>query len=85
MRASAGAERVVGIFMPEQDSEPASLSLGEALAEKLKIATVLEDITPALDAMGCYARRDEFIRQVFPEYGPKWKNKIVLTGGGFCV
>jgi NAD+ synthase len=75
-----GAERVLGIFMPERDSETASLRLGHALAEKLKIATVLEDITPALEAMGCYSRRDEFIRQVFPEYGPRWKNKIVLTG-----
>jgi NAD+ synthase len=28
--------------------------------------------------MGCYRRRDECIRQVFPEYGPGYKSKIVL-------
>jgi NAD+ synthase len=77
---SLGADRVLGVFMPERDSEPASLRLGRMVAEQLRIATVLEDLTPMLDAMGCYRRRDEFIRQVFPEYGPGWKNKIVLTG-----
>jgi NAD+ synthase len=28
--------------------------------------------------MGCYRRRDEFVRMVVPEYGPGWKFKIVL-------
>ncbi len=39
---------------------------------------MLEDIAPMLEAQGCYRRRDECIRQVFPEYGPGHKSKIVL-------
>ena len=31
--------------------------------------------------IGCYRRRDEAIRRVFPEYGDGWKNKIVIKGG----
>ena len=47
--------------MPEQDSEPDSLRLGQAVAEWLGIETVLEDITPILVGAGCYRRRDEYI------------------------
>ncbi len=73
-----GSDRVVGLFMPEADSSSDSLALGRALAERLGIQTVLEDITPILDAAGCYRRRDDAIRKVVPEYGVGYKNKIVL-------
>jgi NAD+ synthase len=83
-----GPGNVLGVFMPEQDSDPESLRLGRQVAEWLGIQTVLEDISPMLLGAGCYRRRDEFIRRVFPEYGPGWKNKIVLkkaTTGGYNV
>jgi len=73
-----GAENVLGVFMPEQDSDPDSLRLGRAVAEAFGIPTVLEDITPILSGAGCYRRRDEFIRRLVPEYGPGWRSKIVL-------
>ena len=73
-----GPDRVLGIFMPEADSDPLSLRLGRLLTEKFGVPTVLEDIRPALDAAQCYRRRDEFVRQVVPEFGPGWKFKIVL-------
>jgi NAD+ synthase len=73
-----GPGNVLGIFMPEEDSDPDSLRLGRQVAEWLGIETVLEDISPMLIGAGCYRRRDEFIRRVFPEYGLGWKNKVVL-------
>jgi NAD+ synthase len=73
-----GAERVLGLFMPERDSSADSLGLGRLLAERLGISTVLEDITDVLEAAGCYRRRDEAIRSVLPQYGPGYKSKIVL-------
>jgi len=75
-----GPDRVLGLFMPESDSSPDSLQLGRCLAEHLKIAVELEDITPILEGAGCYRRRDEAIRSVFPEYGPGYRSKIVLSG-----
>lgn len=75
-----GAERVLGVLMPEEDSSPDSLALGRLAADSLGIETVLEDITPLLRAAGCYHRRDEAIRRLFPEYGPGWKAKLVLPG-----
>ena len=74
-----GAERVFGIFMPEHDSSPESLRLGRLLADHLGISTVIEDITAMLEGAGCYRRRDEAIRSVFPEYGPGYRSKIVLS------
>jgi NAD+ synthase len=73
-----GAAAVFGVLMPEQDSDPDSLRLGRTVASWLGIDLALEDITPMLVAAGCYRRRDDFIRRVFPEYGPGWRSKIVL-------
>lgn len=73
-----GKDRVLGLFMPEADSDPESLRLGQLLADSLGIDSCVEDIRPILDAVGCYRRRDEAIRPVIPEYGPAWKFKIVL-------
>ena len=74
-----GAERVFGIFMPEHDSSPESLRLGQLLARHLGISTAIEDIAAMLEGAGCYRRRDEAIRSVFPEYGPGYRSKIVLS------
>ncbi len=73
-----GAERVFGLFLPEADSSPDSLSLGQLLADHLGIRAATEDITPVLEAAGCYRRRDEAIRTAIPEYGEGWKAKLVL-------
>jgi len=73
-----GPRRVFGLFMPEHDSSGDSLTLGEMLAEHLGIEAALEDVGPILHSAGCYRRRDEAIRTVFPDYGPGHKSKIVL-------
>ena len=73
-----GAERVLGVLMPESDSASDTLELSRLSAASLGIETVLEDITSILDATGCYTRRDAAIRSVLPDYGEGWKAKIVL-------
>ncbi len=73
-----GPERVLGVLMPEADSAPETIALSRLAAESTGITTALEEITPILDALGCYDRRDAAIRRVIPEYGGGWKAKIVL-------
>ncbi|MDZ4684628.1 MAG: NAD(+) synthase [Planctomycetaceae bacterium] len=73
-----GPERVFGIMMPERDSDDDSVALAELLAESLGIETVVENLTPLLDAAGCYQRRDAAIQSVVPEFRPDWKSKLVL-------
>ena len=64
--------------MPDKVSSSESLDYGRLLADRFKIQTVTEVLGPSLEAMGCYARQDEAIRMVIPEYGPGWKSKIVI-------
>ena len=78
-----GPGRVFGIMMPERDSDPGSLPLAQDLAAQLGIEHTVEEISPVLEAAGCYRRRDEAIRGVVPEYGADWASKIVLPGETF--
>ena len=73
-----GRERVLGVLMPERDSSEDTQALSVLAAESLGIDRVTEDITPILDAAGCYRRRDEAIRRLIPEYGEGWRAKLVL-------
>jgi NAD+ synthase len=75
--------------MPENDSDPESLRLGRKIAETFGIDSVVEDIGPSLQAMGCYDRRDAFIRELVPEYTSAWASKIVISsaleGDGYNI
>jgi NAD+ synthase len=73
-----GKDRVFGLHMPERDSSGKTIKLSTLLSNHLQIDSVHEDITPVLEAVGCYRRRDEAIRQVVPSFGPGCKCKIVL-------
>jgi NAD+ synthase len=75
-----GPERVLGVMMPESDSPEDSLVLARKLAGQFGVETLVEDITEALSGFGCYTRRDEAIRRVFPEYDAGYRAKITLPG-----
>lgn len=61
-------KRVVALALPEIDSEPQSGSLARLLCDKFGVELITEEIAPALTGLGCYARRDEAVRRVFPEF-----------------
>lgn len=86
---AVGAKNVFCLFMPESDSDPESLRLGRLVAQTFGVEAIVEDIAPTLQAMGCYERRDGFIRELVPEYGPGWASKIVIAnsvaGGGYNI
>lgn len=73
-----GKDRVFGLLMPEKDSSPETLRLSQLIADSLNIARHCEDITPVLEAVGCYRTRNDAIRRVIPEYTDDSKCKIVL-------
>ena len=73
-----GPERVLGVMMPESDSNPDSLELAKKLSETYKTKYVVEDMTETLKGFGCYRRRDEAIKKVFPEFNNTYKAKITL-------
>lgn len=75
-----GSERVLALLMPEREASDEGRLRAENLCRHLGIEYLVEDITAALEAAKCYANRDSAIRRLFPEYGPGWRNKIVLAG-----
>ena len=76
-----GKERVFCIMLPEKDGSSSSLDRGQQLVAHLGVAHEVQDISSTLRAIGCYERRDEAVRTVFPDYDPTWKYKIAITGG----
>ncbi len=73
-----GTERVLGLFMNEDESADDTPYFAQRIADHLGIATATENISPILAAVGCYTRRDAAIRSVIPRYAPGWKCKLVL-------
>jgi NAD+ synthase len=82
-----GAQHVLCLRLPERDIGDSSSDLGLELANALGAKTIEEPITAALEGLGCYRRRDDAIRRVFPEYEPDWRHKLVRSAptGGVIV
>jgi len=73
-----GPDKVLGITMPEADSNPDSEVLARKLAQHFGVAYLVKDLTAALAGFGAYAWRDRAIKKIFPEYDETYKAKIVL-------
>jgi NAD+ synthase len=76
-----GPDRVFCLMLPESDGSPSSLERGQQLVDHLGVRYDVQDISATLRAIGCYAKRDEAVRSVFPDYDPSWRYKIAITGG----
>jgi len=63
-----GPENVLGLLMPDRDSSSDSARLAKLLADELNIATFSHDITPMLEAAGCYKEQADAIRTIIPEF-----------------
>jgi NAD+ synthase len=73
-----GPKRSLAVLMPEADSDAKTLRLSRSVAESLGMEVAHHDITPILEATGCYERRDEAVRELIPDLTGEWKWKIVL-------
>jgi NAD+ synthase len=78
-----GTENLLSIMLPEHDSSDDSALFAQKLADKFGVKAITENITGALEGFGCYHRRDEAVKRVFPEYDPlKYKMKIGIRSSG---
>ena len=76
-----GSEKIVALLLPERESSPDSARLAREVCRQFRVRPVVEDITAVLFGLGCYARRDEAVRRVFPEYDSTYRMKITLPSG----
>jgi NAD+ synthase len=74
-----GPQRVRALLMPERDSSPSSLAKGKAVCEQAGVRYDVVDLTASLESLGCYRKRDEAIRKVFPAFRAGDKFKIAVA------
>ena len=77
---AVGPDRVLGLSLPERESDDLSLRLAQRWAARLGIEYHIQHIGPTLEALGCYRERDAAIRRVVPEFDAAegWRSKLVL-------
>jgi len=75
---AVGKDRVVGLILPEKESNPISSQYATSHAKNLDIEFREIDITPTVDSVVTYQWRDEFIQKIIPSYSAGCKYNITL-------
>jgi NAD+ synthase len=75
---AVGKDNVVGLILPEDESNPISSQYAAKHAEAMGIEFREINITPTVDSIGSYEWRDEYIKELIPEYSTGCKYNIVL-------
>jgi len=73
-----GKEKVIGLVLPESESNPVSSEYAIKHAQALGIEHRQINITPTVDSVVQYKWRDEFIQKLIPEYKNGYKYNITL-------
>ena len=73
-----GKEKVLGLLLPEKESNPISLEYGKKQAKKMGVETIKVDITEYLAFLKVYERRNSVIKSLFPEFDESFKFHITL-------
>ena len=62
-----GKDKVLGVILPEKESNPISAQYGMKQADKMGIRTITVEITAYLEALGVYKKRNDVIKTIFPQ------------------
>jgi len=76
---AVGKENVLGIILPEKESNPQSQEFAKKYCEKLGIKYEIKDVTPILDSSEIYQIREKIIEKYFPDYNQSCKYRIVFS------
>jgi len=72
------SHNVLGLILPERESNPISAEYASVQAQKMGLNTVTIDISSTLEGFGTYKKRDEVVKEIYPDYNDQCKFKIVL-------
>lgn len=74
-----GKENVYGILLPEKESAPSSRTLGAEICESLGVQYEEVPISPILESLNIYEKKEQIIKKTCPEYDPRiHKTSLVL-------
>ncbi|MEM3143894.1 MAG: NAD(+) synthase [Candidatus Nitrosotenuis sp.] len=74
-----GPNRVLGVLMPEKESDPNSRIYAEDLCKKIGIKTEIVDLTPILESFHVYETRDQIIKRNFTEFDKSCRYRVVVV------
>ena len=75
---SIGSEKILGLILPEKESDANSKNLALQIAEKYNIDTETIDITNILESFGVYENKEKIVKEKFPNYNEKCKYRVVV-------
>ena len=75
---SIGSEKILGLILPEKESDANSKNLALQIAEKYNIETKSIDITNILESFGVYENKEKIVKEKFPNYNEKCKYRVVV-------
>ena len=73
-----GHEKVLGLIMPEKESESESQVLAKQFADKYNIKTKIIDISSILDSFGVYENKEKIVKEKFPNFNNDCKYRLVI-------
>lgn len=75
---SIGSEKILGLILPEKESDVNSKNLALQIAEKYNIETETIDITNILESFGVYENKEKIVKEKFQNYNEKCKYRVVV-------
>ena len=76
--SALGKERVLGLILPEKESNSISKTYAYNHAKMLGIQTEEINITNQLEIVGTYRERNKVINKIFPDFDDRYKFHITL-------
>ena len=73
-----GSKNVLGVIMPEKESNPESMQFAQNLAKKFDITTNTIDITNVLDSFDVYNIRNFINKKHYPDFDDRCEYRIVV-------
>jgi len=75
---SLGPDKILGIIMPEKESDPSSQILAKKVSEKFNFKTETMDISKILESFGVYNIKENIVKEKFPEFNIECKYRVVV-------
>jgi len=75
---SIGSDKILGLILPEKESDENSENLALQIAKKYNIETKSINITNILESFGVYSNKEKIVKEKFSNYNEKCKYRVVV-------
>ena len=75
---SLNPEKILGLIMPERESDSQSQETAENVGKKFNIETKVIDITNILESFGVYEKKENIVKEKFPDFDSECKYRVVV-------